>query len=332
MRIQIKHGYYIFCNSLCYNTIKCFGEIIEEVLRLLVAGKCPSCGAEIRIPKENEFVFCSYCGSRIQRQVAETLYKIEIGGNVRVDGIANLEEMLRQAETFEKLQRTVEAYKKYHEITKTYPWDWRGWWGVCRTSSDNHTFSFYPQYQYADADAFECACKLLDKEDERYRIEEEYTLYWHSLFLRWIQESTAFPIKVGPFLEKNQEYNRLYQIGRENAERLNADITQVGQLPVKVRKEDFIGILKETRYRSYCEKYEKEREKAFKPRRDYFLSLISEANFGKYESHFSSEYYQISVLFALGNTLIIYFDNNDDSRDSVAFTPKRSYTVSGYEV
>jgi len=51
----------------------------------LTAAKCPSCGANIQIPAEQEKAFCAYCGSQIITSAALAFYKVEVSGKVQID-------------------------------------------------------------------------------------------------------------------------------------------------------------------------------------------------------------------------------------------------------
>ena len=62
----------------------------------LVVVKCPQCGAELNTVDDRDFMFCSYCGSK----VAFEKQLVEISGTITVDGIASSDAVIDRAEFF----------------------------------------------------------------------------------------------------------------------------------------------------------------------------------------------------------------------------------------
>ena len=50
----------------------------------LVSAVCPSCGAQIQIPPDQDRAFCSYCGNQI-------VVKTEIADKVKIDGVVKIQ-------------------------------------------------------------------------------------------------------------------------------------------------------------------------------------------------------------------------------------------------
>jgi DNA-directed RNA polymerase subunit RPC12/RpoP len=92
-----------------------------------VSVKCPSCGGDIQLDDSRESGFCVYCGAKVMYK--EAVQRIE--GNVTVEGIAGLEKLLANAETFHKLKDIEKEREVLTKITQEYPEDWRGWWMRC---------------------------------------------------------------------------------------------------------------------------------------------------------------------------------------------------------
>ena len=63
----------------------------------LQAAKCPSCGADIQVNEKLENTICQYCGSTVLVEDAIEKYKIEISGNVKVEGIKGRNDKIEQA-------------------------------------------------------------------------------------------------------------------------------------------------------------------------------------------------------------------------------------------
>ena len=74
----------------------------------LQAAKCPQCGADIEVNPSLEKTICQYCGTTILIQDAVQKIKVEHTGTVKVDGIKNRDDYLKQAKKHIK----VEEYEK----------------------------------------------------------------------------------------------------------------------------------------------------------------------------------------------------------------------------
>jgi DNA-directed RNA polymerase subunit RPC12/RpoP len=102
----------------------------------LVQVKCPSCGGDIQLDDSREFGFCVYCGAKVMYK--EAVQKIE--GSVTVEGIAGLEKLLANAETFRKLGNQSKEIEVLTRVTEDYPEDWRGWWRLAQIGmASGHT-------------------------------------------------------------------------------------------------------------------------------------------------------------------------------------------------
>ena len=91
----------------------------------LISAKCPNCGGDIQLDDSHEFGFCLYCGAKVMFK--DAVQKIK--GNVTVEGIAGLEKLLENADTyFLKLGNAEEALKILTYVTEKYPESWEGWY------------------------------------------------------------------------------------------------------------------------------------------------------------------------------------------------------------
>lgn len=96
----------------------------------LVAMVCPACGAKLEVEEGRDVFFCTYCGTRVEREIQ----RIHHTGSIEIES-RTLENMLERAQTFIRLGDWYRAQLLYDEITDIYPQDYRGWWGeiVCET-------------------------------------------------------------------------------------------------------------------------------------------------------------------------------------------------------
>lgn len=91
---------------------------------VLETAKCPNCGANIELDPKKTFFVCGYCGANILTKDATDAYKEEQKKEYRLK-IAD-----------ECLEKGIleDAEKIYKEISKEFPNDYRGWWGIIRSN------------------------------------------------------------------------------------------------------------------------------------------------------------------------------------------------------
>jgi DNA-directed RNA polymerase subunit RPC12/RpoP len=87
---------------------------------------CTNCGAAVQLDSQRQVGFCSYCGSQLL--IDEEKRKIELSGNVSVDGMLTLENQIRSVETLCKLKQYSKAKTILEKLTHNYPEDYRVWW------------------------------------------------------------------------------------------------------------------------------------------------------------------------------------------------------------
>ena len=81
----------------------------------LVPAKCPNCGAQLELDDNMKRAECSFCKSTIIVDDAIAKYKVEISGEVKVDGIVGKEELLKNAESKIKVGRYDDGFKDYRD-------------------------------------------------------------------------------------------------------------------------------------------------------------------------------------------------------------------------
>ena len=108
------------------------------------AAVCPQCGGQLKVEPGQKFVECPYCGT-ISRTVdvhyhqhQNTNYNFS-GSNTTVQFNAgqDLETLIKNAETHMKLGNYSDAHTFYTKISKEYPHDYRGWWGLVLSNTKN---------------------------------------------------------------------------------------------------------------------------------------------------------------------------------------------------
>lgn len=100
-----------------------------------VSAKCPSCGATLRLSKEDEKVRCEYCHQDIIVDDAIACYKLKLSGNVNVDGISTNSDLIEAANELLDMGEFLKAKRKFLEFSEKCPDKYQGWLGllICRT-------------------------------------------------------------------------------------------------------------------------------------------------------------------------------------------------------
>ncbi|MDD4718611.1 MAG: hypothetical protein PHY00_02205 [Bacilli bacterium] len=101
----------------------------------LVSAKCPNCGANLKLSKENENVICDYCRQTIIVDDAVACYKLKLSGTVSIEGIQSNFELINSANELLKMNEYLQAKRQFQEFTEKCPDNYQGWLGllICRT-------------------------------------------------------------------------------------------------------------------------------------------------------------------------------------------------------
>lgn len=101
----------------------------------LVSAKCPSCGASLKLSKEDDRTICDYCHQTIIVDDAIACYKLKISGTISVEGIASNSELIDAANELLDMQEYLKAKRKFLEFSEKCPNNYQGWLGllICRT-------------------------------------------------------------------------------------------------------------------------------------------------------------------------------------------------------
>lgn len=79
----------------------------------LTSAKCPNCGADIKVNKEEEKTVCEYCKSEILVEDAIAKLKVVVEGEVELKGVPKLESYLKLSDRAYKDGEFDEAYANY---------------------------------------------------------------------------------------------------------------------------------------------------------------------------------------------------------------------------
>lgn len=105
-----------------------------------VAAKCPSCGANIDVDKDETKTKCKYCHTNIMVDEAIEKLKIEISGEIEVKNIPKLKALMENGARYYDNGEWDEAYKEYNKAVELDPTNYvavlRN--GICNTLDTNY--------------------------------------------------------------------------------------------------------------------------------------------------------------------------------------------------
>lgn len=87
---------------------------------------CSHCGAPAQIEADRNVGFCTYCGAQLF--LDDEKQRIELSGQVNVDGMLTLDKQIRNIETLFKIGQIEKANTIIEKLTHEYPEDHRVWW------------------------------------------------------------------------------------------------------------------------------------------------------------------------------------------------------------
>ena len=116
--------------------------------------RCDFCNGGLIIDDSREFAVCEFCGTKYMASTLRAKIQ-EIRGTVKVEGAvetttgnAEKERLIKNAETYLSLNENNEAFNIFKQVKQQFPEDFRGWFGLFRTTlltinDDNDAFQPY---------------------------------------------------------------------------------------------------------------------------------------------------------------------------------------------
>ncbi len=108
----------------------------------LVRAVCTACGSNLEVDDKKEAAICPYCGAAYVVEKARDIY---LTNNAKIESIhadtvnigKNEEDRLYDsAEALIKLGKSKDALSTFQKMTNSYPYDYRGWWGLAKAESN----------------------------------------------------------------------------------------------------------------------------------------------------------------------------------------------------
>ena len=146
----------------------------------LVTATCPNCNSPLQIKEGQDFVKCKYCGTissapkAIEYHQHQSTSYIFSGANpvVNFSNGQDLETLVKNADMHLKLKNYADAQSIYEKISKEYPHDYRGWWGLIlaksKNLSDTHLFYYVDEKYLSEYDRRNWITKTFLSDDYTY--------------------------------------------------------------------------------------------------------------------------------------------------------------------
>ncbi len=112
----------------------------------IVQAKCTACNGNLEVDSQKEAAVCPFCGTPyiVEKAInhfhaASTKIESFHADVVNISAESQLETLVKSGETFMMLNKFSDARRVFDEITRKYPQDYRGWWGLIKVNTENLT-------------------------------------------------------------------------------------------------------------------------------------------------------------------------------------------------
>lgn len=151
----------------------------------LVPAICTQCGSTLKIDPKRDAAVCPYCNTAFITEKAINNYNTTVVnkiGSVNADVVyvfdnKSVENLVKSAETFIKINDYGKAFDIFHKLSLEYPYDYRGWWGMIRIYTNNFTnYDITGSLFILIEDLYENVKKVIEEQDYE-KIKYEYMNY-----------------------------------------------------------------------------------------------------------------------------------------------------------
>lgn len=185
----------------------------------LVQAKCSNCGANLMIQDKGEIATCPYCNSSfiIRDAINNYYYSNYISAeNLTVEDTA-VENKIRSAEAYLKMNRFQEALMLFTEISQSAPYDYRGWLGIIRSVTKEFTAVTCSRSSLAKLEDAFANLKLFLPSGDMSRNYSNFYSYFEQLKKRSDEDEAA---RTTHLRELNEERKALQEKIRECDDRI----------------------------------------------------------------------------------------------------------------
>lgn len=173
---------------------------------------CPNCGGKIENFDETlKKGICPYCDTIIN-DVPELQKAFKVEGKVEIVGNTS-DDMSARAETFLEIGELGRANIEFQNMTREFPADYRGWWGLVRVQTND-----FVDFMALNAQSninYERALKFANEKDK-----EQIIKIYNEARQKQQTENDRIEVEKRRVLKENEEARRLADEREEEARRL----------------------------------------------------------------------------------------------------------------
>ncbi len=171
----------------------------------LVPAKCPNCGGNIKIERENKAGICEFCKQPFVVEDAINNYNTYNQNTYNIENAEiyinekNEEQRIESAEIFlTKIGNKEEAKKIFAEVSQTSPGNYKAWWGLARIDTNEFDFDERNLDNYKDVKQYvENAISVANHD-----VSEEMKIKWRTFVTELIEYKEKLNSKLGELQEK----------------------------------------------------------------------------------------------------------------------------------
>lgn len=188
----------------------------------LVPAKCTECGGEIEVNNEKKLGVCKHCGQPFVVEEAinnyNTYNNYNTTNNYNDGSIVNIvegeskETLLKNAEIALKIENYDLAKENFEILTKRYPDEYKGWWGLIQSITKNFT---YYDLSIDELNQFYSYSIKLASDDVIVELKKQYKEYLY------IYSKSGLKLQHLTLNKTKQEYSESYDQIKEKIETLD---------------------------------------------------------------------------------------------------------------
>ena len=140
----------------------------------LASTNCKNCGHTLEFDLNKKYATCEFCGSTMM--VQDIVNNINYVVNNVVQG-ETAEELIKNGETAINIGNYALAQETYEKLTKKYPQEYKGWWGLIVTETRNFTKTNMFSSLRLINDKYNYTMKTCTDEAEKAKLAAQYNAF-----------------------------------------------------------------------------------------------------------------------------------------------------------
>ena len=126
----------------------------------LVAAKCTSCGANLKVDSTHDAAVCPYCKTPFIVEKAIQKYETNVHVETLQTDVVNIldsnsaDNLAKAGDSFIDLGDFKAAEGKFKSMTAEFPYDYRGWWGLVRVHTGDFTLEITDKTELSQINSF----------------------------------------------------------------------------------------------------------------------------------------------------------------------------------